>query len=235
MTSSQPAPARATIRTMIVCIPNGVAPQMLTAGYPTHPAFDDGARFSSRFWVIPKLRFWHRSHLINVRRGRKGTPTSCAGGRLSHLDLTLMRDAAGFYAGMRWQQWHQAVAGTRAARPWHEFDTDRRTNPTKVSHDDARTRFLAQPRINAMRAYTAANPTASALDPYEVEMYQAGQQAYQHYHAMQALCADAIMPPAGDRIEPASDSLADRLTYLHQVIRLMHNFTATQRIAAISV
>jgi hypothetical protein len=235
MTNLEPAPAQATIRTMIVCIPDGVTPQMLTTAHPAHPAFDDTTTFSTRFWATPKLRLWHRRQLINVRRGRKGTPTGCAGGRLSHLNLTLMRNTAGFHAGMRWQQWHQAVTGTRPARPWHEFAAEHRANPAKVRLDEARTRFFAQSRINAMRAYTAANPAAVPLDPYEVEMYQAGQQAYQHYHAMYVICADAIMPLSGDRIQPASDSLADRLTYLHQVTRLLHNLAATQRIAAISL
>jgi hypothetical protein len=220
MTGPQPAPARATIRTMIVCIPDGVTPRMLTTGSPAHTGFDDGTTFATRFWAVPHLRFWHRRHLINVRPGHTGTPTSCAGGPLSHLDLTLMRAAAGFHAGMRWQQWQQAVAGTRPARPWHDLAAEHRANPAKVSHEDARTRFLAQPRINAMRAYTAANPAAVPLDPYDLEMYQAGQQAYQHYHAMYAICADALMPPSGDRIHPASDSLADRLTYLAQAKRI---------------
>lgn len=235
MTSPTPAPTQATIRTMIVCIPDGVTPQMLTAGYPAHPAFDDRTTFTSRFWAMRKLPFWHRRQLINVRRGRKGTPADCAGGPLAYLNLALMRNAAGFHAGLRWQQWHQTVAGTRAARPWHEFDAEHRANPAKLSLDAARARFWHQPRINAMRAYNAANPSAAPLDPYEVEMFQAGQQAHQHYHAMYAVCGDALMPLTGQRIQPASDSLADRLTYLGHTTRLLRNLPATQRIAAIAV
>ncbi len=207
---------------------------MLTTDYPTHSMLD-GATLASRLWARASLRLWQRRALINVRRGRKGTPTICAGAPISHLDLTLMRNAAAFHAGLRWQQWSQAVAGTRAAQPWHVIEAQHRADPAKLSLEQARKRFDDQPRINAMRLHNAANPTAPQLDVHEVEVYQAGYQAYQHYHAMTALCGDAMMPTAGDRLQPASDSLADRINYLATATRLLDSLPGPQRIAAVTV
>jgi hypothetical protein len=233
--STSQVSAQPTIRTMIVCIPDDMSAQMLTAGYPAHSQFGGTATLSPRLWATPKLRIWQRRALFAAQRGRKGNPTVCAGGPVARLHLIGLRDAAGFHAALRWQQWAGAVAGTRSARPLREFEAEHLANPAKMSMAEARRRFYDQPRINAMRIFNEANYTAAPLDVDEVEMFQAGQQAYQSYHAMRALCGDALQTVTGRRIQPDSDSFADRITYLGRAMRIILNLPGTQRIAAIAL
>jgi hypothetical protein len=219
-----------TIEFMIVCVPDGETPQTLTDGN----LLGTTALPVTRLWVQRRLWFWQRRDLFRVYRGRKGSPTLCAGAPLRRLDLHALRSVAGMFAGSRWQQWQQTVKGTREARPWHVFEAAHLADPAKLPLAKAKAQFLAQPRINAMRMYNAANPAAAPLDPYEVEMYQAGQHAYQTYHMLRAVCGDAMQPPTGPRMQPASDSLADRITYLGQAWNLLRALDRRRHILAVT-
>jgi len=231
MTDPEMVSSTATIRTLIAAIPDGLTDDMLT----THPpaAALGFARPTNHFWAQPGRLLWQRRHLINLD-SRRGQPATCAGGPIDRLDLTLMRDAATYHAGLRWQRWQHATAGTKTARPWHEYAAEHRAQPGKITLATARTRFLHQPRINAMRLYNAAQ-MAIVFSLDDIEMYQAGQQAYQHYQALTALCADALLPVTGPVLRPASDALADRITYLAEAARTVAGLPGSQRLIALAV
>jgi hypothetical protein len=233
VTTTDPVTPPATIKMMIVCLPDGTSPESLTTGFPN--PLSTTAAPNACLWANGKPRFWQRRDLFGMRRGRKGFPTVCAGGPVRRLNLIGLRDAAGFHAGLRYQQWFNAVSGTRAAKPWHEFLGLHLADPSKLSLDAARKQFLAQARISAMRIFNEANYASPELDPYEVEMFQAGQQAYQSYHAMRAICGDAVQTPTGQRLQPDSDSLADRITYLGVAMRLLLSLPDRQRIMAVTL
>ena len=220
---------------MIVIVGKDLAPQLLTAGCPGQPPLDDGIVLCSRWWARGKLRVWQRAALVNLRHDGNGIPAVCAGGPIGYLDLAGMRAAAGFHAGLRWHQWSQAVDGTRAAQPWHVIEAQHRADPGKLPFAQARRRFLDQPRINAMHLSNAANPAAPQLDFAEIEMFQAGYQAYQHYHALTALCGDALMPADGERLQPAGDALADRISYLADAARLLESLPRKQCVVAVTL
>jgi hypothetical protein len=230
-TTATPAP-KPTIEFMIVCLPDGETPETLTTAYPN--PLGTTAAPTSRLWARP-VRFRQRRALFGIRQGKKGTPTVCAGGPVRLLDLHALQTAAGFHAGLRWQAWQQAVKGSREARPWHEFEDQHLAHPDKVPLATVKRHFLGQARINAMRIFNAANPTAIPLDPYEVEMFQAGQQAYQHYHAMRAVCGDAMLTDSGQRLQPDSGTLADRITYFGGAWNLLRTLDGRQRILAVTV
>lgn len=233
VTTTVPAAPQPTINIMIVCVPDGTRLEALTTAFPK--PLGGTAEPVTRLWANDTPRFWHRRALLGVRRGGKGVPTLCAGGPIRRLNLAGMRDTAGFYASLRHQQWQYAVTGTRAAKPWHEFEALHRAHPTTLPMETARTQFLAQSRINAMRIFNEANYTSAPLDPYDIEMFQAGPQAYQNYHAMRAVCGDAVLPPRGIRLQPASDSFADRITYLGAAMRLLYTLPERQHIIAIAL
>ncbi|MCI0689290.1 MAG: hypothetical protein L0Y54_18960 [Sporichthyaceae bacterium] len=51
------------------------------------------------------------------------------------------------------------------------------------------------------------------LDPYEIEVYQAGRSAYVTKHGLAAMVGDAMVTVTGDWLQPASPELADVLAY----------------------
>ena len=93
-----------------------------------------------------------------------------------------------------------------------------------------------QPRVLAIRMHNAAHPEPAAqLDLAELEMYQAGPTAYAHYTAATAVAADAILTADGTRLAPASDTAADRITYLQHASRHLDALPASQRLLAVAI
>jgi hypothetical protein len=228
----QPLPPVApspTIRTMIVLLPDAVPhDSLITHALDRH--FGVRGVLEARFWAAPALKFWQRGQIVGLRPGR---PVSCAGGPARLLDLTGLRQAAGIGAGLRHQVWSHAVQGTRPAHAWTTFLTKHLADPAKYSWHDAANDFHAQPRVNAMRMHNAVNPGAGHLDLFDIEMLQAGQMAYQHYSAATAICGDALLCDDGMRLAPASDTLADRTTYIERALRVLDVMPAEQRIIAV--
>jgi hypothetical protein len=220
------------IRLMIVCVPDTMPVSLLTSTWPTdHGAWIGGTPVSG-LWVRSGVKPWQRRHLIGVRRSRHA-PVLCAGGPIRWLNLDGMRAAAAFAAGARHYQWTHVVRGTKSAIPWPQIRTAPSGTPG-VAMAAAWRRYAHQPRVVAMRAFTAAHIAGPVLDPDEVEMYQAGSVAYQQYHAMRAICGDAILTTDGRHLQPRSDSFADRITYLHHAMRLLHALPNRQRLLAIT-
>jgi hypothetical protein len=231
---TQPQPAvtpTPTIRTMIVLLPDAVPHESLTA-HALDRHFGVRGVLEARFWVAPTWKFWRRRQLVGFRKGR---PASCAGGPARLLDLAGLRQAAGIGAGIRHQVWTDAVRGTRPAYPWTPFLAKHLADSAKYSWDDAKNDFHAQPRVNAMRMHNAVNPGAGHLDLFDIEMFQAGQMAYQHYSAVTALCGDALLCDNSVRLAPQSDTLADRTTYIEQALRVLDVMPAEQRLIAVSL
>jgi hypothetical protein len=223
-----PAP---TIRTMIVCVPDELPREALTARHLDRH-FGVGGTLSPRFWATPALYPWQRGHLFDLRKGR---PAYCAGGPLRLLDPTGMRHAAGMGAGIRHQTWARVVHGTKAATPWHIFETRHLADPTKYPLDAATAAFHNQPRVNAMRMHNAVTYANTTLDVDELEMFQAGLVAYQHYCAATAVCGDALLTAEGAKLAPESDAFAHRVTYLEQATRYLDTLAATQRLLAVAL
>ena len=221
----------ATIRTMIVLLPDAFPHQPLTA-HTLDQHFGVHGVLQTRFWASPKLRTWDRQKMVLLR---KGSPAYCAGGPVRLLDLTGLRQAAGIGAGIRHEIFTAATRGTRPAYPWHLYAAKHDKYGDRYPLADAQRDFWEQPRISAMRMHNTMNPTAGHLDPSEVAMYQAGQVAYQHYSAATALCGDAILTDDGRRFAPASDTLADRTTYIAQAMRVLDILGPTQRLIAVSL
>ncbi|SCG77652.1 hypothetical protein [Micromonospora inositola] len=226
--AATPAP---TIHTMIVCLPDDVPQEALTAHQlATH--FGVPGTLTAHFWAIPGLRRWQRHHLIGLR---KGQPAPCAGGDVRLLDLPGMRHAAAVGAGIRHQIWQHAVHGTRPATPWPTFEARHLANPDKYPLDAAIADFHAQPRVNAMRLHAAANPGPGQPGIGELEMYQSGPLAYQHYSAATAVAGDALLTADGRKLAPASDALTDRTTYIEQALRHLDTLAPDQRLLAVAL
>ncbi|SCL56351.1 hypothetical protein GA0070603_2189 [Micromonospora chersina] len=223
-----PAP---TIATMIICLPDALPAQALTSHQlDTH--LNVTGTLTPVFWAVAQLRVWQRQQMIGLRKGRPGP---CAGGPVRLLDLHGMRHAAAVGAGIRYQIWQQVVHGTRAATPWPLFETRHLTDPDRYPLDTAIAEFHAQPRVHAMRLHAAAAPGPGQPSVGELEMYQAGQMAYQHYRAASAVAGDAMLTADGRKLAPASDALAHRITYLEQALAHLDTLDPDQRLLAVAL
>ncbi|MFC4148029.1 hypothetical protein ACFO0M_17375 [Micromonospora mangrovi] len=216
---------------MIVCLPDELPAEALTA-HQLHTRFGVAGTLKPQFWAVAQLRLWQRQQMIGLRKGR---PAPCAGGPVRLLDLQGMRHAAGVGAGIRYQIWQQVVHGTRPAIPWPVFASRHLTDPQKYPFEAATADFLAQPRVNAMRMHAAATPGPGQPHTRELEMYQAGQMAYQHYHATSAIVGDALLTADGRKLAPVSDAFAHRVTYLEQALRHLDSVAPDQRLLAVAL
>ncbi len=248
-TSTRPAPAAPTpipataapvqrplpsIRTMIVCVPDELSTQVLNSTRQLDRHIGAAATSEARFWVNPNTYIWQNKHLIDLRKAKTG-PRYCAGGPIRLLDLAGMRHGAALGASMRHQQWAGVVRGTRDARPWQDYLLRHLHDPGKYPFEQATTDFEAQPRVLAMRAHNAAAFGDVYLDPFELELLQAGPAAYANYHSMWVICTDAVYTLDGARLQPASDSAADRLAYLSQAVRYVESLDGAQRLLAVTL
>jgi hypothetical protein len=221
----------ATIRTMILCIPDELPREALTS-HQLDRNFGVQGTLSPRFWASGALYLWQRRQMIGLRKGR---PAYCAGGPVKLLDLDGMLQAAGMGAGIRHQMFSRVVHGTRNATPWHVYESRHLADPDKYPHDTAVADFHNQPRVNAIRMHNAATYGAGKIAVDELEMYQAGSMAYQHHSALTAIAGDAIITAEGAKLAPASDAMADRVTYLEQANRLFAAIDPDQRLLAVAL
>jgi hypothetical protein len=232
--STTAAPAvtpTATIRTMIVCLPDELPREALTASQLDRH-FGVCGTLAPRFWATPAMWLWQRNQMFGLRKGR---PAYCAGGPVKLLDLHGMRHAAGMGAGIRHQLWQQVVHGTPPARSWTQVHARHLADPATYPYERAQADFYNQPRVNAMRMHNAASYGAAHLPVKELEMLQAGPIAYQHYSATTAVCGDALLTPEGHKFAPTSDALCHRVTYLEQAGRYLDTVEPDQRLLAVAL
>lgn len=228
------APAvAATIRTMVICVPDELPRESLaTRQLDRH--FGVSGSLCPRFWAKPDIRIWQRQNLFDLQKSRRNQPSYCAGGPARLLDLAGMHVAAGMGAGIRHQMWQRAVHGTRPATPWADLEAKNLKDPAKYPLEDLAAEFYSQPRVHAIRLHNTAYPNAPlALE--ELEIYQAGHAAYQNYSASTAVIGDALRLLDGTQLAPASDRLADRVTYHEQANRYMATLADDQRLLAIAL
>ncbi|AEB42629.1 hypothetical protein [Micromonospora maris] len=222
---------KAMIRAMILCIPAELPREALTA-HQLDRNFGVRGTLSPRFWASTALHRWQHRQMISLRKGR---PASCAGGPAKLLDLDGMLQAAAMGAGIRHQLFSRVVHGTRNAVPWHVYEARHLAAPDTYPWDKAVADFNNQPRVNAIRMHNAATYGAGQIALAEVEMYQAGYMAYQHYSALTAVAGDALITTGGATLAPASAAMADRVTYLEQANRLFAAIDPDQRLLAVAL
>jgi hypothetical protein len=127
------------------------------------------------------------------------------------------------------------VHGTRPATPWPAFLARHLADPGRYPWDAAEQAFNNQPRVNAMRMHNAVTHRPTHLPIAELEMFQAGQAAYQHYSACTAICGDALLTADGHRLAPTSDALTHRVTYLDHAMRHLDTLEPGQRLLAVAL
>jgi hypothetical protein len=216
---------------MIVCLSDELPREAFTA-HSLDRHFGVSGTLSPRFWASPAMYPWQRGQLIALRKGR---PAYCAGGPVKLLDLVGMRHAAGMGAGIRYQLWSRVVHGTRSATPWPVYQARHLADPGKYPLDAAEADFNNQPRVNAMRMHNAASYGAAQLAVDELEMFQAGPMAYQHYSSCSAVAGDALLAAGGHKLAPASDAFTHRVTYLEQAGRYLDTVETSQRLLAVAL
>jgi len=219
-----------TIRIMIVCVPDDL-PGAVFDRRQLDRHFGVQGAIAQRFWAKPST-LWTRRYLVDARKGR---PTPCAGGPLRQLDLVALRHAYGVGAGLRHQTFTRVVRGTRDARPWVIFVQRHLDDPDAYPMDQAEADFNNQPRVLALRTHNAVTYGAGRLEPTELEMLQAGPVAYSNYQYLTAVATDALLTPDGERMAPATDRFADRLTYLEQANRYLDTLDDDTRVVAVQV
>jgi hypothetical protein len=177
---------------------------------------------------------WSSHNLVLAVR-RFGAVTRAAGGRRSRLDLTAAATKANADATHRWRTWTHVVRTTPPARPWGDFLAQHTAARTKVSMEEATRRFEAQPRVLAMLSHNSHPHTRVELDPYELDAYQAGEATYTAVHWQQAISGDALITDDGRMLEPASDTLADKLRYLTEAGAYLCKLRRSHQILAVKV
>ncbi|GAA1625714.1 hypothetical protein ACFQY4_35330 [Catellatospora bangladeshensis] len=173
-------------------------------------------------------------YLLDTAR-KFGAITKAAGGRKGRLDLNGAAAAAATEARLRWHAWNQYMNSTpataRPARLWEDFLAQHQADPTKITLNEARRRFHAQPRVIAMLASAGVHE----FDPYELAAYQAGEHAYAGLHWRIAIVGDLLITAEGKVLKAASDNMADRLVFLNQAIKYLRSLKSSARLCAVTI
>jgi hypothetical protein len=164
---------------------------------------------------------WSRRDLLDVVRC--GRAVHAAGGRLRRLDLHTQATAARTTASRRWWTWHELIARTTpVAKPWEHVTGDTPPAATTGTNAEARRRFEAQPRVLAMLAYNTYPAATHHLDPRQLAEFQAGEAVYVALHWHSEVVGDALVDPVGRLLQPDGPTIADRLRYLADATRVVH-------------
>ena len=221
------------IRLMIVCVPDTMPVSMLTSSWPIDHGTCIAGTPATYLWVRSGVKPWQRRHLIGIRRSRHA-PMLCAGGPIRWLDLDGMRDAAAFAAGT----------------PPPPMDPRRARHPTgdPVAPDPHRAARHAErgdgcgvaplhpPAPDRWRCARSPPPTSPARSSTRTRSRctRPGWSPTSSTTRMRAICGDAILTTDGRLLQPRSDSFADRITYLHHAMRLLHTLPSRQRLLAVT-
>ena len=226
-------------RTLIVCMPTDTA-DIVAAIAALGEHIEGIPRLSTRFTIrhrriIGWFTRWCTYWLVGATRRRTGSVRLAAGGRIGRLDLSAVATAAYLTAAARWTYWDQITKGTRAASAWDDFKRRHHTDPKSVPLDEARRRFLAQARIQAMEIANAKPNAVHLLDPYEVDAYQAGCHAYATRYQLAALAGDAMLTSTGEFLQPASESFTNVIAYLKTAAGHVHQLGRRHQLVALTI
>ncbi|MFC5007364.1 hypothetical protein ACFPIJ_57335 [Dactylosporangium cerinum] len=137
-----------------------------------------------------------------------------AGGAVARLDLTGMRHRAMLAASAQWQWWRHVTASTPTARTWTELLDRVDQDPDKYPLSRALRDYHSQSRVLAMQMHNAMPGQPWPLPLADIEAFQAGQHAYINLAWLSAVPADGLACHGGLLLQPDSDRLSDRITYL---------------------
>ncbi|MEU1811067.1 hypothetical protein [Micromonospora aurantiaca (nom. illeg.)] len=213
---------------VVVCLPADTPTDQLVATAV--------ARLASTPWTsagpaghFPVTTRWRRGRLVQPWHD------TAAGGPLHLLDLNAMRTTARDASWHRWNIWHSVVAGTRPAQPYWHFVDRHRAEPHKYSLAKAQQHYLAQPRVAAMRIYNALPNKITMLPTNQLEAFQAGNgNAYAHLGLLTAVPREGLVTLDGHHLAPASDRLADCLSYLESAQHHLSTLNARDRLVAVA-
>jgi hypothetical protein len=228
--------ATAKPRTLIVCMPSDTT-SVVTATAALGEHLEGVPQLATRFHVrhrriIGWFTRWCTYWLVRATRRKTGSVRFAAGGR---LDLSAAATAAYLTAVARWTYWQQVTHGTRAASPWDDFKRRQHSDPKTMPADEARRRFTAQARIQAMEIANAKPNAIHHLDPYEVDAYQAGCHAYATRYQLAALAGDAMLTTTGEFLQPDSESFTDVIAYLKQAAGHIHQLGRRHQLVAMTI
>ncbi|MDG4795399.1 hypothetical protein [Micromonospora sp. WMMD1082] len=214
---------------VVVCLPADTPTDQLVATAV--------ARLASSPWTsagpaghFPITTRWRRGRLVQPWHD------TAAGGPLHLLDLDAMRATAWDASWRRWDIWHRVVAGTRPALPYWHFVDRHRAEPHKYSLAKAQQHYLAQPRIAAMRIYNALRNKIGALPTNQLEAFQASDDgnAYAYLGLLTAVPRDGLITLDGHHLAPASDRLADCLSYLESAQQHLNTLSSRDHLVAVA-
>jgi len=229
MTASTEATPQATIRTMIVAVPDDMPDAVFDRRMLDRHLGVDG-NVVVRFWAKPHNPI-RRRQLIAPRKGK---PTACSGGPLRMLDIEGLRQSYRMAAAMRYQTWTAVTRGTRDAKPWVHF-LQRHLTESDYPMTKAETDYRNQPRVLAIRAHNAVTYGRAQLCEQELEMFQAGPAGYANYQHLFAMAGDAMLTVDGQHLAPATDRMADRLIYLQKANRYLDTTDDRTRVVAVQL
>ena len=211
-TARRTDPRRRDVHTVLVCLPAELSPQHLAPAAENRLACLDLHPHGTMPHFIPGTR---RSCKL-LDRWRDTT----AGGPMRLLDLDTMRAEATASASAQWRVWDTLVAGTRLAQPYWVFDERHHEDPQRYSLDRARSDYLRQPRIQAMRAYSTRPDRLCDLDGDHLEALQAGHATFTWLAAAVAVPASGIATSATGHdgepgwLAPTGRALDDQISYV---------------------
>jgi hypothetical protein len=211
-TARRTDPRRRDVHTVLVCLPPELRPQHLAIAAEKQLALLDLRPHGTMPHFIPGTR--RPGKLLDRWRD------TAAGGPMGLLDLDTMRAEASASAYAQWRVWDTLVAGTRLAQPYWVFDERHHEDPQRYPLDRARSDYLRQPRIQAMRAYSTRPDRLCDLDGDHLEALQAGHATFTWLAAAVAVPASGIATSATGHdgepgwLAPTGRALDDQISYV---------------------
>lgn len=157
------------------------------------------------------------------------------GGPVARLDLTGMRHRTALAASTQWQWWRYVTAATPTARTWTELLARVEQDPDKYPLRRAQLDFAGQPRILAMQTHNAMPGQRWPLPLADLETFQAGEHTYTSLAWLSAVPGDGLACTGGPLLQPDSDRLTDRITYLRLANAHLQQLGRDASLAAVTV
>lgn len=158
-----------------------------------------------------------------------------SGGIVARLDLAGMRHRAALAASAQWQWWRYVTASTPTARTLAELRDRSEQDPDRYPLQRARREFGSQPRILAMQTHNALPGQPWPLPLDDLEAFQAGQHTHAGLAWLSVVPGDGLAAIGGPLLQPDSDRLADRITYLRAANAHLEQLDRAAALVAVTV